>query len=82
MTHPTSPEQRREILRLVYEVLAEQKYDPIRQLCGYLLSDDPAYIPEYKGARVAISELDRTDILRDLLAAYLLPCDKKDESAE
>ena len=80
MSKQTSTE-RREILRLVSSALREQGYDPVKQLRGYLLSDDPTYIPDYRGARVAIAALDRADLLDELLSAYLIDPDEASKNA-
>ena len=62
---------RKELLQRICDALIEQKYDPIRQIRGYLLSDDPTYIPDFKNARATITEIDREVLLDDLLRAYL-----------
>lgn len=62
--------ERRVILKIVYDALLEKKYDPIRQLAGYLLSEDPAYIPDCNDARTLITKIDRDDLLDDLLRTY------------
>ena len=71
MSEKDSAENRRNIIKSVCSSLAEQNYDPIRQLRGYLLSADPTYIPDYKNARTKISEIDREKFLDDLLRCYL-----------
>lgn len=63
--------ERREILKQVCDALKERNYDPVRQLRGYLLSEDPTYIPDHKGARTLIAEIDREALLDDLLLSYL-----------
>ena len=64
-------ESMRRILRSVYEALTEKGYNPINQIVGYLLSEDPTYITSYNNARGLIRKLDRDDILRSLLKNYL-----------
>lgn len=64
-------ESRREMLRMIYDALSEQNYDPIRQLSGYILSNDPTYIPDHKNARTMIAEIAPADLLHDLLSNYL-----------
>ena len=63
--------QRREYFQAICDVLSERGYDPIRQIRGYLLSGDPAYIPDHKNARAMIAEIDRELLLDDLLRSYL-----------
>lgn len=61
----------REILLYVYQALRERGYDPIVQIVGYMISGDPAYITNHKGARNEIVRLRREDILEELLSFYL-----------
>lgn len=65
-----SAEQKR-ILLQIYEALLESGYDPIRQITGYLLSEDPTYIPDYRNARALIATLDRENLLATLVRDYL-----------
>ena len=61
----------REILREVYEALSEKGYNPIGQIVGYLLSEDPTYITNSANARALIRRLDRDELMRELLENYL-----------
>ena len=61
----------REILSSVYNSLIEKGYNPINQLVGYILSEDPTYITNYNNARALICRLDRDDILQELVSYYL-----------
>ena len=36
--------QIREVIQEVYEALSEKGYNPISQIVGYILSEDPTYI--------------------------------------
>ena len=65
--------ERRAILQTISDALIEQSYDPIRQISGYLLTEDPTYIPNHRNARALIVEIDRADLLDDLLRSYLEP---------
>ena len=69
--HPESELSNREILKQVYEVLGEKGYNPIGQLVGYLLSEDPTYITNSGNARTLIRRLDRDELMRELLENYL-----------
>ena len=64
-------EQIRHILQSVYEALKEKGYDPINQIVGYILSEDPTYITNYNGARSLICKLDRDELLQELVKCYL-----------
>ena len=55
----------------VYRSLKEKGYNPINQLVGYILSEDPTYITTYQGARSLIRKIDRDDLLQALLKSYL-----------
>ena len=59
------------VLKDVYEALVEKGYNPINQIVGYILSEDPTYITTHQGARNKIRKLDRDDILQSLLKNYL-----------
>ncbi|MBQ3405060.1 MAG: IreB family regulatory phosphoprotein [Oscillospiraceae bacterium] len=61
----------KEILQTVYTSLQLKGYNPINQLVGYILSEDPTYITNYKNARSLICKLDRDELLRELLMSYL-----------
>ena len=61
----------REILSSVYNSLIEKGYNPINQIVGYILSEDPTYITNYNNARALICRLDRDDLLQELVASYL-----------
>ncbi len=70
MKKALSREERRAILCRVYDVLVSQHYDPIRQIGGYLMTEDPTYIPDCKNARSLIVSIDRAELLEDLLLLY------------
>ena len=60
-----------EILKQVYEALTEKGYNPIGQIVGYLLSEDPTYITNYNNARALIRKLDRDELMSELVKNYL-----------
>ncbi|MFV0352616.1 MAG: IreB family regulatory phosphoprotein [Oscillospiraceae bacterium] len=59
------------ILTEVYDALNQKGYNPINQIVGYILSEDPTYITTYEGARAKITKVDRDDILQSLVKSYL-----------
>ena len=61
----------RDILNTVYEALVEKGYDPINQIAGYLLSGDPAYITSHKNARTLIRQMERDELVEELVRNYL-----------
>lgn len=63
--------QAREILQTVYQALKEKGYNPISQIVGYIMSDDPTYITNHNGARSVIRKLERDELLEELVKHYL-----------
>ena len=64
-------ENMRRILRSVFDALNEKGYNPINQIVGYLLTEDPTYITNYNNARSMICKLDRDELLQALVRCYL-----------
>ena len=64
-------ENMRVILRNVFDALNEKGYNPINQIVGYLLTEDPTYITNYNNARSMICKIDRDELLQDLVNCYL-----------
>ena len=61
----------REVLRAVYHSLEEKGYDPLNQIVGYLLSEDPTYITNHLNARALIRKLERDELMQELVKSYL-----------
>ena len=61
----------KEILSSVYDSLLVKGYNPINQLVGYIISEDPTYITNYNHARALICRVDRDELLQELLVSYL-----------
>ena len=61
----------RAIVQEVYDALKEKGYNPINQLVGYILSEDPTYITTYKNARSIIRRVDRDDLLQALVRNFI-----------
>ncbi len=59
------------ILMAVYDALQKKGYNPINQIVGYILSEDPTYITNYNNARTLIRKLDRDELLQELVRQYL-----------
>jgi len=71
-TVPSDEQQNmRRVLLTVYDALSEKGYNPINQIVGYLLTEDPTYITNYNGARSMICKLDRDELLQELVQCYL-----------
>lgn len=61
----------RRILTSVYDSLKEKGYNPINQIVGYILSEDPTYITTHNNARILIRKIDRDTLLQSLVKYYL-----------
>jgi len=68
-------ENMRKLLRGVFDALNEKGYNPINQIVGYLLTEDPTYITNYNNARAMICKIDRDELMQVLVREYLF---KKD----
>ncbi len=60
-----------QILTLVYDALKEKGYNPISQIVGYILSEDPTYITTHNNARSLIRKIDRDELLKAMVRTYL-----------
>ena len=67
----SSKSEMREILSSVYESLRIKGYNPVNQIVGYILSEDPTYITNYNNARSLICRLDRDELLQEIVRYYL-----------
>ena len=63
--------QNKLILQEVYSALLEKGYNPINQIVGYLLTEDPTYITNYNNARSMICKIDRDELMQVLVREYL-----------
>ena len=70
ITHEKETETKA-ILQTVYDALKEKGYNPINQIVGYILSEDPTYITNYKNARGLIRKIDRDELLNLLVRDFL-----------
>ena len=66
-----SNKEMKRTLTAVYDALKEKGYNPINQIVGYILSEDPTYITNHRQARTLIRKLDRDELLQVLLRSYL-----------
>lgn len=67
----------RKVLTSVYQALKEKGYNPLNQLVGYLLSGDPAYITSHQNARSLIRQVERDELLEEIVGTYLKIAEKK-----
>ena len=63
--------QLRKNLTIIYDALREKGYNPVNQIVGYILSEDPTYITTYNNARSLIRHIDRDELLQVLVRSYL-----------
>ena len=59
------------ILRQVYSALSEKGYNPVSQIVGYIMSGDPTFITSYKNARSLIIQVERDELVEELLREYI-----------
>ena len=69
--HEDKEQQLKEILTAVYDALRQKGYNPINQIVGYILSEDPTYITTHNNARALIRKVDRDELLHLLVKSYL-----------
>jgi len=67
-----SPDEMRQVMDTVYAALVEKGYNPINQIVGYILSEDPTYITTHNNARSLIRRIDRDELLQEMVRNYLL----------
>lgn len=60
-----------DVLRIVYQALAEKGYNPVNQIVGYIMSGDPTYITSYNSARSLIMRAERDELLEEMLKYYI-----------
>ena len=61
----------KDVLTMVYDALKEKGYNPLNQIVGYILSEDPTYITNHNNARALIRKIDRDELLGELVKFYL-----------
>ena len=67
----TNAEDPRARLHTICETISEGGYNPVSQLVGYLVSDDPTHISNYQNARTLMNRIDRDDLLEDMVKVYI-----------
>ncbi len=74
MTFSVKQDRKDEIkntLNIVYEALLEKGYNPINQIVGYILSEDPTYITTYNNSISLKRHIDRDELLQEMVKSYL-----------
>ena len=68
---PADKAELRNTIKAVYAALVKKGYNPVNQIVGYILSEDPTYITTYNNARNMIRHIDRDELLQELVRCYL-----------
>ncbi|MBP3435781.1 MAG: IreB family regulatory phosphoprotein [Clostridia bacterium] len=69
--HDDKDQEMKKVLTTVYNALKEKGYNPINQIVGYILSEDPTYITTHNNARSLVRKVDRDELLRAMVRTYL-----------
>ena len=69
--HEDKEKEIKKTLTVIYDALRQKGYNPINQIVGYILSEDPTYITTYNNARSLIRRIDRDELLQILVKSYL-----------
>ena len=64
-------DEMKKLLKQIYSALEAKGYNPVNQLVGYILSEDPTYITTHDNARSLIRRIDRDELLQEMLKVYL-----------
>ncbi len=70
-------EDKQELLYSIAQTIYEGGYNPVSQLMGYIISDDPTHISNYNNARTLMNRIDRDELLKDMVQAYLFILEQK-----
>jgi len=54
----------------VHGALLKKGYNPVVQLTGYILTEDPTYIINYQGARALIAKIKKDELLTEIVSSY------------
>lgn len=66
-----SEKEMKMVMTTVYDALKQKGYDPLSQIVGYILSEDPTYITTHNNARSLIRKIDRDELLQAMVKNYL-----------
>lgn len=79
MILPEENEDPGQLFLAICDAIREGGYNPVSQIVGYILSEDPAHITNYKNARTMMGKLDRDDLLEEMVQCYIETMEKKFE---
>lgn len=60
-----------ELFLAICDLIIEGGYDPVSQIVGYIISEDPTHVANYKNARTLIGKIDRDDLIREMVTTYI-----------
>ena len=66
-----SEDRVKKVLEQVYEALREKGYNPVNQIVGYIMSEDPTYITSHNNARSLIMKVERDELVEEMLLSYI-----------
>jgi uncharacterized protein (UPF0297 family) len=69
--HEDTQEDPRALIHEICKTITEGGYNPVSQLVGYIESDDPTHISNYKNARTLINRIDRDELIEDMVRVYI-----------
>ena len=81
-TRPVVEEQDNEtdpkvIFHNICNAIKDGGYNPVSQIVGYMVSEDPTHITNYKSARTLMGKLDRDELLEEMVKAYIEAVEKE-----
>ena len=65
------------IFHTICEAIRDGGYNPVSQIVGYIVSEDPTHITNYKSARTLMGKLDRDELLEEMVKAYIAAVEKE-----
>ncbi|MBE6684053.1 MAG: IreB family regulatory phosphoprotein [Ruminococcaceae bacterium] len=68
---PEGEIDQKQLLFDICEAIREGGYDPVSQIVGYIISEDPTHITNYKNARTLIGKLERDELLKQMVQSYI-----------
>jgi uncharacterized protein (UPF0297 family) len=68
---PTNKAELEALIEKIYSALCEKGYDPSNQIAGFILSEDPVYIPDWNNARGMVRHIDRDELLKLIIDYYI-----------
>ena len=74
---PDTESDPKAIFHNVCEAIKDGGYNPVSQIVGYIVSEDPTHITNYNSARTLMSKLDRDELLEEMVKTYIESVEKE-----